>query len=451
MNLALAERAGHPLEAPPLDLHALVRRLFPLPRSLSGDGVRQTLAILAEHIPLQVREIASGTAVLDWEVPPEWTLRSARICSLDGRVVVDAADCNLHVVGYSVPVDAQLTREQLAAHVHTLPEQPTLVPYRTGYFANDWGFCLSQQQWDGMRDDAYQVRIDSTLGPGAISLGELFLPGSEDAEVLVSVHTCHPSLANDNLSGIALATALALRMAARPRRFGYRFLFMPATIGAIAWLAHNEARLPRIEHGLVLTCLGDAGPFHYKRSRSGAPIDRAVAHVLAHLPYPHALLPFHPYGYDERQYGSPGFDLPVGCLMRGVHGQFPQYHTSADDLAFVTAAALAQSYGVLATLVDLLEANRHYQRVDGRGEPQLGRRGLYRAIAGQRDAGGASQMDLLWLLNLADGRHSLLDIAERAQRPFASIAAAAQLALQAELVRACAPPSASPTIQRGLA
>ncbi len=431
---APAAATGLVREAPPLDLHALVRRLYPLPRSLTGDGVRATLAELARHVPLVVREVPSGTPVLDWEIPPEWNIRDAWIETLDGRRLVDFADSNLHVVGYSLPVDAQVSREELAAHVHTLPGQPDLVPYRTGYYARDWGFCLSDRLWRQMREPAYRVRIDSTLAPGALSYGELFLPGESDQEVLVSVHVCHPSLADDNLSGIAVATALAMRQATRRRRLGYRFLFVPATIGAIAWLAANEARLERIAHGLVLTCVGDPGPFHYKRSRDGAAVDTAVAHVLRHAGLAHALLPFSPYGYDERQYASPGYALPVGCFMRGVHGTFPEYHTSADNPGFVTAAALEQSWAVLATVLDVLDGERRYVRVDGRGEPQLGRRGLYRAIAGQKEAGGASQMDLLWVLNLADGRHGLLDMAERAQVPFARIAAAARIAADAGLI-----------------
>jgi aminopeptidase-like protein len=287
-----------------------------------------------------------------------------------------------------------------------------------------------------MADDPYRVDIDSDLSPGSMTYGEFFVPGQTEAEVLITCHVCHPSLANDNLSGIAIATALAMRRAERKGRLGYRFLFLPATIGAISWLARNEARLDRIEHGLVLTCLGDGGPFHYKQSRrETATIDRAVAHVLRHAGEPYQVMPFNPYGYDERQFCSPGFDLPVGCLMRGVHGTFPEYHTSADNLDFVKPEALDRSYAVLDTLLDVLEANGTYQRVDGRGEPQLGRRGLYRAIAGQREAGGATQMDLLWFLNLADGRHSLLDMAIRADVPFARMQAAARLALDADLVR----------------
>jgi aminopeptidase-like protein len=422
-------------EGPPIDLHGLVRELFPINRSLTGAGVRETLAILARHIQLEVREVPSGTAVLDWQVPLEWNIRSATIRALDGRCLVDFSDNNLHIVGYSKPIHKEVTRAELAQHIHTLPDQPELVPYRTGYFADDWGFCMPDNLWQTMQDEAYRIDIDSDLSPGSLTYGELFLPGELSDEVLITAHICHPSLANDNLSGIAVAVALAMRQARLPRRLSYRFLFIPAMIGAITWLARNESQLGRIRHGLVLTCIGDTGPFHFKQSRSGAPIDHAVAHILRHSGHPYEIVPFNPYGYDERQFCSPAFDLPMGCLMRSVHGTFPQYHTSADNPGFVKFQALNQSYEVVATLLDLLDANRTYARTDGRGEPQLGRRGLYRAIAGQKEAGGASQMDLLWLLNLADGKNSLLEMAERAGIPFGRIQKAARLALDAELIR----------------
>lgn len=422
-------------EAAPLDLFGFVGELFPYCRSLTGAGVRQTLRRIREHAPIDIVEVPSGTPVLDWVVPNEWTIRGATIRRTNGETLADFADNNLHVMSYSGPVRARLSRETLAAHIHTLPDQPDAVPYRTGYFADDWGFCLSHRQWQAMAEEAYDVEIDSAIAPGHLSYGELFLPGSEAGEILISVHICHPSLANDNLSGIAVATALAMREAARTdRRLGVRFLFIPATIGAITWLARNDQAVERVRHGLVLTCLGDHGPFHYKQSRSGAAIDRALAHLLGAKGPEHTVLPFSPYGYDERQYCSPGYDLPVGCLMRGVHGTFPEYHTSNDNLDFVSAAALDESYRLVAAAIDLLDEDRTYIRIDGRGEPQLGRRGLYRAIAGQHEAGGASQMDLLWFLNLADGRHSLLDMAERAGVPFHRMAAAARLSLAADLV-----------------
>ena len=422
-------------EVPPIDLHGLVRELFPINRSLTGAGVRETLAILARHVQLEVREVPSGTAVLDWQVPLEWNIRSATIRALDGRCLVNFADHNLHVVGYSKPIHKEVSRAELAEHVHTLPDQPELIPYRTGYFADDWGFCMPDNLWQTMQDEAYRIDIDSDLSPGSLTYGELFLAGELSDEVLITAHICHPSLANDNLSGIAVAVALAMRQARLPRRLGYRFLFIPATIGAITWLARNESELGKIRHGLVLTCIGDTGPFHFKQSRSGAPIDNAVAHILRHSGHPYEIVPFNPYGYDERQFCSPAFDLPMGCFMRSVHGTFPQYHTSADNPGFVKPQALNQSYEVVASLLDLLDANWMYARTDGRGEPQLGRRGLYRAIAGQKEAGGASQMDLLWLLNLADGKHNLLEMAERAGIPFGRLQKAVRLALDADLIR----------------
>ncbi len=420
---------------PPLDMMSLLKTLFPLPRSLTGDGVRATLQALKQHIPLDIREVATGTQVFDWNVPREWNIRDARIKALDGRVLVDFADNNLHVVGYSVPVHGTSTREELAAHIHTLPDQPDAIPYRTSYYAENWGFCLSHSLWQTMQDEAYEVEIDSELADGSLSYGEFLIPGETGQEILISVHVCHPSLANDNLSGIVVATALARYFLAQPqRRFGIRFLFLPATIGAITWLAENEDHLDRVVHGLVLTCIGDGGPFHYKKTVNGAAVDLAAEHVLRHSGQAFDMLEFSPYGYDERQYGSPGIALPVGCLMRAIHGTFPEYHTSLDNCDFVTPEALDQSFRLLVDLIGLLQRNATYRRVDGRGEPQLGRRGLYRAIAGQKEAGGASQMDLLWVLNQCDGNRSLLDIAERAKAPFSRIRRAADLCLNAELI-----------------
>ncbi|TWB87305.1 aminopeptidase-like protein [Bradyrhizobium macuxiense] len=421
---------------PAIDLYQLVREMFPINRSQTGSGVRKTLSIIAHHIDLEINEVPTGTSVFDWHVPMEWNIRGGSISTLGRKCLVDFASNNLHVLGYSRPVQGVFSRAELARHIHTLPDQPDLIPYRTGYHADDWGFCLSHHLWQTMNDDAYHVEINSDISPGSLTFGECFIPGETPNEVLLSSHICHPSLANDNLSGIAVMTALAMRQARQKRRLGYRFLFIPATIGAITWLARNEAVLANIKHGLVLTCLGDNGPFHYKQSRQGAMIDRAVAHVLRHSSLRHEIMPFAPYGYDERQFCSPAFNLPVGCLMRGVHGAFPEYHTSADNLDFVRPDALHQSYSLIETVLDLLDADCTYERVDGRCEPQLGRRGLYRTIAGQREAGGATQMDLLWLLNLADGDHGLLEMAVRADIPFARLESAARIALDAGLVHA---------------
>jgi len=416
-------------------LHALVRELFPLNRSLTGDGVRQTLAILARRIPLEVHEVPSGTQVFDWTVPDEWTMRDAWITGPDGRRVVDVRHSNLHLVQYSVPVRARLTLTALRPHLHSLPAHPERVPYRTSYYTRTWGFCLAQRDLDALPEGEYEVCVDTTLQPGSLTYGESVLPGDTDEEILVSAHVCHPSLANDNLSGVAVALGLAENLAARPaRRYSYRFLFAPGTIGAITWLAQNEERVDRIRHGLVLAGVGDPGPLTYKRSRRGdAPIDRAAALVLCQGGWPHTIQDFSPYGYDERQYCSPGFDLPVGCLMRTPHGQYDEHHSSADDLDFVTPERLGESLAVARAIVDALEADRHYVSQNPHCEPQLGRRGLFRPLGGVER--GPDELALLWVLNLADGRHSVLDIAERSGVPIEVLGDAARVLAEHGLVK----------------
>lgn len=409
------------------ELYALIEELYPICRSITGDGVRKTLEILGKYIPLQRTEVASGERVLDWTVPDEWNIRDAYIADGRGRRVVDFRAHNLHVLNYSVPVRARMRLQELRPHLHSLPEQPELIPYRTSYYSKTWGFCLSHAQLEALRDEEYEVCIDATLAPGHLSYAEAVLPGDSQDEILISAHVCHPSLANDNLSGLAVATFLARHWSARPRRrHTLRFLFAPGTIGAITWLARNRETAARIRHGLTLTCLGDAHPFTYKKTVfGGTQIDRAAAHVLAASGLPHQIIDFFPYGYDERQYNSPGFRLPVGSLMRGRHGQFPEYHTSADNLGFVSPERLGESLRVLAGVLDVLDGNQTYVNLEPYGEPQLGSRGLYRATGGTHIAD--LQLALLWVLNLSDGRHSLLDIAETSRMPFASIRVAADL------------------------
>jgi aminopeptidase-like protein len=403
-------------------LYRHVETLFPVCRSITGEGLRQTLRYISRSIPLRITEIASGTQVLDWVIPPEWTVRGASIRTLAGATVVDFAHNNLHLVQYSGPLDAIVSKTDLDAHLHSLPAQPDLVPYRTNYYAPGWGFCLPHNLREQLREPAYHVLIDTTLAPGHLTYGELLLPGDTEQEVLFSAHCCHPSLANDNLSAIAVAIELARIIAATPHRMSYRFLFAPGTIGAIAWLHANAAAVSRIRHGLVLTCLGDDGPPSYKRSRRGdALIDRYAEYILGTEGDPGRLLPFEPTGYDERQYNAPGFDLPIGRLTRSPGGTFPQYHTSADNLSFVKPAALADSLRILLKTVEMIEKDRIWLNTAPFGEPQLGRRGLYPIDA----TAGFDQMTLMWLLNLADGRHSLLDIAKRAGKPFNAVAAAA--------------------------
>jgi aminopeptidase-like protein len=419
-------RAALDPEATGAAIHGLIRELFPICRSITGDGFRQTLARLKQEIPLEVHEVASGTPVFDWTVPREWNIRDAYVKNSSGERVIDFRRHNLHVVSHSVPVQRRMTLAQLRPHLHTLPDQPDLIPYRTSYYKEAWGFCLPHRQLEQLPEDEYEVCIDSTLEDGHLTYGECLLKGASAQEVLVSCHACHPSLANDNLSGVSVAAFLARHLAQVPLRYSYRFLFIPGTIGSIAWLSLNEERALAIRHGLVLTCIGDRGDFTYKKSRRGnAEIDRAVAHVLEHSGRASTCREFSPYGYDERQYCSPGFDLPVGCLMRSHHGEFPEYHTSADNLEFVDPAALADSLATLLSVFDVLEHNFSYVNLNPKCEPQLGRRGLYNVL------GGTSvkqlEMAMLWVLNLSDGRASLLDIAQRSGMAFDTIKDAADL------------------------
>jgi aminopeptidase-like protein len=415
------------------ELHRFARELYPICRSITGNGFRQTLARIQDRIPLQTIEVPTGTPVFDWTVPKEWNIRDAFIKTADGNRVVDFQKCNLHVLNYSIPVHAKMLLSQLRPHLFTLPEKPDWIPYRTSYFKEDWGFCLSHNQMLALKDGVYEVGIDSSLEDGNLIYGEYYLPGRTTDEVFVSCHACHPSLANDNLSGLSVATYLAQFLSEQDLRYSYRFLFIPGTIGAITWLARNQAAAQRIRHGLVLTCVGDAGRFHYKKSRRGnAEIDRAAIHVLTHHTKSAEFLEFSPYGYDERQYCSPGFNLPVGCLMRSVWGEFPEYHTSADNIEFIHPVQLAESLRVCAAVFDVLENNHRYRNLNPHCEPQLGKRNLYPSTGGETV--GKELNARLWVLNLSDGEHSLLDIAERSHIPFSAIRDAADLLRQSGLL-----------------
>ena len=415
------------------ELHRFAGELYPICRSITGDGIRRTLSMIGDRIPLKTLEVPTGTPVFDWTVPKEWNIRDAYIKGRAGKRVVDFQKCNLHVLNYSTPIRATMPLGELKPHLHTIPQNPDWVPYRTSYYKEDWGFCLSHNQMLALKDEEYEVCIDSTLEDGHLTYGECYFPGRSTDEVLISCHACHPSLANDNLSGLTVATFLAQLLSGRDLRYSYRFLFIPGTIGAITWLARNRETAGRIRHGLVLTGIGDKGRFHYKKSRQGnAEIDRAAAHVLTHSTESPEILEFSPSGYDERQYCSPGFNLAVGCLMRSVWGNYPEYHTSADNLEFIRPLQLVESLRVCAAILDVLEHNRRYVNVNPYCEPQLGRRNLYRSTGGE--AIGAEINARLWMLNFSDGKHSLLDIAERSGLPFASISDAADLLLHNHLL-----------------
>jgi aminopeptidase-like protein len=398
-------------------MHQFISDMYPICRSITGEGVRRTIEMIREYIPLTRCEVPSGLQVFDWTVPPEWNIRDAYVKNSAGERVIDFRSSNLHVLGYSIPVRSTMSLSELKAHLFSDPERPDWIPYRTSYYTPSWGFCLSHNQLLALPEDDYQVYIDSTVAPGHLTYGDLRLLGRSSDEVLISCHLCHPSLCNDNLSGIAVATALAQHLQKMDLRYTYRFVFVPGTIGSIVWLAMNEAGISRIKHGFVLTCAGDAGAVTYKKSRRGnAEIDRAWAYVLKQSGDPFDVQAFSPFGYDERQYCSPGFNLPVGSFMRTPHGKFAEYHSSADNLEFVSPSALRDSLTKAIAAIDVIENNHFYLNQKPFCEPKLGSYGLYSELGGR--SASDHQMALLWALNMSDGENSLLDIAEKANLPW---------------------------------
>ncbi|WP_019502656.1 DUF4910 domain-containing protein [Pseudanabaena sp. PCC 6802] len=420
-----------------LEMYDLIAKLYPICRSITGDGVRKSLHILQELIPLVIHEVPTGTQVFDWTVPKEWNVRDAYVKNDLGEKVIDFQVLNLHLLNYSTPIHRKMSLSELKEHLFTLPEQPDLVPYRTSYYKENWGFCLSHNRLKQLEDGEYEVFIDSSLEDGYLTYGEYYLPGEIEDEVLFSCHVCHPSLCNDNLSGLALATFLAKYLGSQPNRYSYRLLFIPGTIGSITWLSLNESKTHHIKHGLVISGVGDAGGMTYKKSRrSNAEIDRVVEHVLSHTERESKIEEFSPYGYDERQYCSPGFNLPIGRLTRTPFGKYAEYHTSADNLKFVKPSSLADSLGVYLEVIDILESNKRYLNINSKCEPQLGKRGLYGNFGGKQDK-RADEMEMLWVLNLSDGTHSLLDIANRAGIKFQAIKGAAIALKKAALLQEC--------------
>ena len=417
------------------DMYHLVTELYPICRSITGNGVRKTLDVIKTHIDLVVHEVPTGTQVFDWAIPREWNISDAYVKDRRGKKVVDFKKNNLHVLNYSVPIRQRIHLEQLRKHLFTLPEHPDWIPYRTSYYKENWGFCLAHKQFVELEDGEYEVVIDSSLTDGHLTYGEYFIQGRSNDEILLSCHSCHPSLCNDNLSGIALTTFLANNLSHKSHRYSYRFLFIPGTIGSITWLSRNEPNLGKIKHGLVVVCVGDGGKFTYKKSRqSDAEIDRAVLNVLSNTEENYNVIDFYPYGYDERQYCSPGFNLPVGSLSRTSHGQYPEYHTSADNLDLVCPQYLAESLAKYLAVIDVLEHNFTYINQNPKCEPQLGKRGLYDSI-GAQEKNRVNEMALLWMLNLSDGAHSVLDISERSRLPFNSLREAAKGLFDAGLIK----------------
>ena len=407
-------------------MRAWMTEAYPICRSITGDGVRRTLDLVDKALPDDVRlqrtGVPSGTTVFDWTIGDEWNVREAWVRGPDGSTVVDLADHTLHLVGYSTPVETTLPLAELREHLHSLPEHPDWIPYRTSYYHRDWGFCLRHRDLEALPPGDYDVLVDATLEPGELVYGEVVLPGRTDEEVVVSSHVCHPSLVNDNLSGIAVAIELVRRLSERRRRFTYRFLFAPGTIGSLAWLSQNPSVLPRIRHGLVITGLGGGGPLVYKQTlRGDRPIDLAATHVVEARGG--EVRGYSPYGYDERQFNAVGFDLPVGRLTRTPHGEYPEYHTSADDLGFVGDAELQEALDAIVEIVEVLEGDETYRNLSPYGEPQLGKRALYPTTGGR--AATDEVMAMLWTLALTDGATSLLEVARRSGLRFADVRRAA--------------------------
>jgi len=414
----------------------LLERLFPICRSITGEGARETLRQMGAYMPLQTIEVPSGTRVFDWEVPREWNVRDAFVKNSRGERVIDFQKSNLHLVSYSVPVSRRMRLDELRPHLHTLPSHPTWIPYLTSYYKETWGFCLAHDDYVRLVDDVYEVCIDSTLEPGSMTLAEAVLPGETDEEIFFSTYCCHPSMANNELSGPVAMTTLYRHLSQLPRRrFTYRFYIGPETIGAIAYLSMRGDHLAKkVNAGFVLTCCGDPAPFTYKQCRDADhDLNRIVGHVCRAAGVTWRDLRFFPTGSDERQFSSPGFNLPMGSLMRSMYGEYDEYHTSADDLTFVTPEALLDTVRLYVNVIYALERNRLYRNLKPFGEPHLGKYGLYRSL------GGAAKQDaharrLRFLLNFSDGRHDLLDIAERAGEPVWAMEAAVDDLLSADLL-----------------
>lgn len=417
------------------EMYQLMTELYPICRSITGNGVRQSLNILKKNIPLTIHEVPSGTEVFDWTVPKEWNIRDAYIKNSKGEKIVDFKKSNLHVLNYSIPVKKKVFLKELKEHLFTLKEHPDWVPYRTSYHTENWGFCVSYNQFLELKDEEYEVFIDSSHEDGYLTYGEFYIKGEKADEILISSHICHPSLCNDNLSGNVIAVFLAKHLSRISVKYSYRFLFIPGTLGSITWLSVNEHNVSKIKHGLVAACLGDSGCVTYKKSRrSNAEIDKAVINILMNSCKDYNIIDFLPYGYDERQYCSPGFDLPVGCLMRTPNGCYPEYHTSADNLDFVQPQNLADSLSKFMSVFYLLENNKKYLNLNPKCEPQLGKKGLYEKIGGQSNS-KERQLAMLWTLNLSDGNNTLLDISNKANLEFGLIKNATDLLVEKDLLK----------------
>lgn len=436
----------------------LIKTLYPICRSITGDGVRETLKILKHELPLEIKEIPTNTSCFDWKIPKEWNIKDAYILNPQGKKIVDFKNSNLHVVSYSIPVNKKISLNELKQHLHYLPEKPDSIPYRTSYYNEYWGFCITYNQFNELADGEYEVCIDSSLKDGSLTYGEYFKPGKIRDEILFSSYVCHPSLCNDNLSGVCLLTILGKILDAIPTKFSYRFLFIPETIGAIAWLSQNEDKIKNIKHGLIATCCGDCGNSTYKKTRNGNDlIDHIVERILENSGEPYKILDFWPSGSDERQFSSPGFNLPVGSLMRTVYDTFDEYHTSKDNLDFMDAKALANSLSKYFEVIYQLENNADLYTLETsiqipkishdndpvfisqnmKCEPHLGKRDLYHKLGALTNQNVLEMKRAIqWVLNFSDGYHSLSDISKKSGLNLTILMDASNLLKNVNLLRA---------------
>ncbi len=416
------------------EIYDIIKELFPICRSITGNGVRESLKIIQKQIPIKINEISSGEKVFDWEIPKEWNIDDAFIKNAKGEKIVDFQKSNLHVVNYSVPINGKYTLDELKKHLHTLPNNPEWIPYLTSYYNEDWGFCISENQLKKLKDEKYEIMIDSKLKNGSLTYGELIIPGSSEKEILLSCYVCHPSMCNDNLTGPALLTLLAKYLEDKELEYTYHFLFIPETIGAIAWLSQNEKIISKIKCGLVATCLGDSGISTYKKTKKGnSIIDKIVEKVLDESGSKFEVVDFFPSGSDERQFSSLGFNLEIGSLMRTMYGKFSEYHTSADNLEFINKNSLHDSFMKYVNVIWMLENNKIYRNLNPKCEPQLGKKGIYRLIGSQKNE-DLDELSILWVLNMTDGINSLLDISEHSKLSFQQILKAAQILLDKNLL-----------------
>ena len=440
------------------DIYELIQDLYPICRSITGNGVRETLNKIKQHIPLNISEVPTGTKVFDWKVPKEWNINDAYIKNSKGEKIVDFKKSNLHVLNYSLPIHKKISLTELKEHIFTLPEHPDWIPYRTSYYEENWGFCITHNQFQNLRDEQYEVCIESSLIQGSLTYGEIFLEGKIKDEVLLSCYVCHPSMCNDNLSGVSLLTYLAREISKVNHNLSYRFLFIPETIGAITWLSKNEKKINNIKHGLVATCVGDSGKMTYKKTRNGNNIiDKIVTNVLTESKEPFEIVDFFPTGSDERQFCSPGFNLPIGSLMRTIYDKFEEYHTSADNLNYVNSKSLENSFEKYLKIIKQLEEIKveekesnqknvknkiiiksdeeiFYNNLNPKCEPQLGKRGLYNMIGAQKNS-IQNMLPIFWVLNLSDGTNSISDIVKKSNLEIQDIKNAINILIKKNLLK----------------